>query len=58
MRREREWLDRADRLRPWMFPKVLRVARQWMREAVTYQEGTYPGLLLLSDVTEQAVELI
>ena len=32
--------------------------KRWLAEAVTFEGGTYPGLLLLHDMTERAVEKI
>ncbi len=55
---EREFRDELDNPRPWLYPKVLRVVKRWIDEAVDYDGGTYPGLLLLHDVTERAVEKI
>ena len=55
---EREYRDELGNPRPWLYPRVVGIVKQWMREAVDYQDGTYPGLLLLHDVTERAVEKI
>jgi type III restriction enzyme len=55
---EREYRDELGNPRPWLYPRVVGIVKQWMREAVDYQSGTYPGLLLLHDVTERAVEKI
>ena len=55
---EREYRDELGNPRPWFFPKVLRIAKRWMAEAVDFEGGTYPGLLLLHDLTERAVEKI
>jgi type III restriction enzyme len=37
---------------------VLGIVKRWISEAVTFEGGTYPGLLLLHDVTERSVEKI
>ena len=55
---EREYRDELGNPRPWLYPRVVGIVKQWMREAVDYQGGTFPGLLLLHDVTERAVEKI
>ena len=55
---ERDYRDSLGNRRPWMFPKVLDVVKKWMAEAVTYEGQTYPGMLLLHDVTERAVDKI
>jgi type III restriction enzyme len=55
---EREYRDELGNRRPWLFPKVLGISRRWIDEAVDFENGTYPGLLLLHDLTERAVEKI
>ena len=55
---EREYRDELGNPRPWLYPKVLGIVKRWIREAVTFGGGTYPGLLLLHDVTERSVEKI
>lgn len=52
----REYPDELGNPKPWLYPKVLGLVKQWMAQAVSYEGGTYPGLLLLHDVTERAVE--
>ncbi len=55
---EREYRDELGNARPWLFPKVLGISKRWIAEAVDFEGGTYPGLLLLHDLTERAVEKI
>lgn len=55
---EREYRDELGNPRPWLYPKVLGIAKRWINEAVDFHGGTYPGLLLLHDLTERAVEKI
>jgi type III restriction enzyme len=33
--------------KPWLFPQLLRIAKRWMDECVTYKDGTFPQLLLM-----------
>jgi type III restriction enzyme len=54
---EREYKAPDDSPRPWLFPSVLRIVNGWLAESVTY-DGAYPGLLLVGDLREQAVEKI
>ena len=55
---EREYRAPDEQPRPWLFPSVLRLVRDWMRTALTYEGQTYPGLLLIGDLREKAVERI
>ena len=55
---EREYRDQLGNPRPWLYPKVLGIAKRWIDEAVDFEGGTYPGLLLLGDLTERAIEKI
>jgi type III restriction enzyme len=41
-----------------LFPQVLEIVKRWMSEAVSYEKDTYPGLLLLQRLREEAVEKI
>lgn len=42
----------------WLFPQVLQIAKQWIRECVTYKSGTYPQLLLLNEFAHDASDCI
>lgn len=55
---DREYRDELGNRRPWLYPTVLAIVKQWMRQAVSYEGNTYPGMLLLHDNTERAVEKI
>jgi type III restriction enzyme len=52
------WFDHDRDPRPWYFPQVLRIAKQWMAECVTYLGGTFPGLLLLAENADEAARRI
>jgi type III restriction enzyme len=41
---------------PWLFPQVLRLAKQWLSEQVDYHDDTFPGLLLVKQKARQAAE--
>ena len=30
--------------KPWYFPQVLRITKDWLAQCVTYDGGTFPGL--------------
>jgi type III restriction enzyme len=53
---DRHYRTPDNRVRPRLFPSVVKIVRQWMDECVTYSGDTYPGLFLLSDLREQALE--
>ncbi len=53
-----ERLTESANPRPWLFPPILRIARQWVASQVTYHDDTFVGLLLLSELERQAVEAI
>ncbi|MBN3927102.1 BPTD_3080 family restriction endonuclease, partial [Nostoc sp. NMS4] len=42
----------------WLFPQVLQIAKQWIRECVTYKSGTYPQMLLLNEFAHDASDCI
>jgi len=44
--------------RPWYFPQVLAITKRWMSQCVTYQPGTFPGLLLMAQYADDAVRRI
>ena len=52
------WFDTGRDPRPWYFPQVLRITKRWMAECVTYQGGTFPGLLLLAENADEAARRI
>src|SRR2546426_2825107 len=35
--------------KPWLFPQILIIAKQWLKECVTLKDGTFPQLLLLRE---------
>ncbi|MGH3797617.1 MAG: BPTD_3080 family restriction endonuclease [Pseudonocardiaceae bacterium] len=44
--------------RPWLFPQVVRLVRQWMLEQVDYHDDAFPGLLLVAQQAHRAAEKI
>src|SRR5215210_2821223 len=42
----------------WLFPQILRIARNWMRECVTYKDGAFPQLLMLVEPAHEAADKI
>jgi hypothetical protein len=39
----------AGDLRPWYFPQLLPIVRDWLRECVVLHDDTFPGMLLLRE---------
>ncbi|MGH3568779.1 MAG: BPTD_3080 family restriction endonuclease [Pseudonocardia sp.] len=44
--------------RPWLFPRVVPLTRQWVAEQVTYHDDTFPGLLLVRQTAGRAAEKV
>ena len=53
---DKHYRDPVGNPRPWLFPSVLSIVRDWMNQAVEYKDGTFPGMLLLGDIGAQAIE--
>jgi type III restriction enzyme len=52
--------DEEDGAKPWLFPQLAVIARQWISECVEpfMQDGAYPQLLLLTEYSHAAAEKI
>lgn len=44
--------------KPWLFPQMVGIARQWLRECVTLKDNTFPQLLLLVEFAHDAADRI
>ena len=42
----------------WLFPQVLEITKQWLKECVTYKDSTYPQMLLLNEFAHDAADSI
>jgi type III restriction enzyme len=42
----------------WLFPQLVGIARQWLRECVTLKDNTFPQLLLLIEYAHEAARRI
>ncbi len=42
----------------WLFPQILRIARSWMNECVTYKDGAFPQLMMLVEPAHEAADKI
>lgn len=40
--------------KPWLFPRLLTITKQWLAECVTYKDGTFPQMLLLVELADTA----
>jgi type III restriction enzyme len=44
--------------KPWLFPQLVGIARQWLRECITLKDNTFPQLLLLIELAHEAARCI
>jgi type III restriction enzyme len=44
--------------RPWLFPQLLTIARDWLAQCVTLKDNTFPQLLLLTEFGHDAADKI
>lgn len=44
--------------KPWLFPPLLQIARDWRENYVQYKDNTFPQMLLLVQYADDAVEKI
>jgi type III restriction enzyme len=44
--------------RPWLFPKLLPIVRQWTSECLTCKDNAFPQLLLFHELAHDAVDKI
>ena len=50
--------DENENDKPWLFPQLVRIAGQWLRECVILKDNTFPQLLLLIENAYTAAEKI
>ncbi len=55
---ERYFRDAEDNLKPWLFPQVLRVTRQWMAGCVTLKDNASIQLLTIGGYQHDAIDRI
>ncbi len=55
---ERYFNDDEGALKPWLFPDLLRIVRQWRQTQLTLKDNTFPQMLLLEQLAERAIEKI
>jgi type III restriction enzyme len=44
--------------KPWLFPQLLRITKRWMKECVVLKDNTFPQLLLLTTLKEDASDRV
>lgn len=42
----------------WRFPELFEISKRWLAECVTYKDGTFPQLLLLTQLAHNAADRI
>lgn len=55
---ERYFRDEDGNPKPWLFPQILEITKQWMDECLTLKDNTFPQLLLITRWTRMASEKI
>lgn len=55
---ERYFRDPEGAPRPWLFPQLRRIVREWRERCLTCQDNTFPQLLLLTELAHVAAEKI
>ncbi|MEK6544241.1 MAG: DEAD/DEAH box helicase family protein, partial [Elusimicrobiota bacterium] len=50
--------DDSGDVKPWLFPQLLEISKQWLSECVILKDGTFPQLLLLSEFSHDASDKI
>ena len=54
----RYFTDEKGESKPWLFPDLLKVTREWRESCLILKDNTFPQLLLLLDYADDAVEKI
>jgi type III restriction enzyme len=55
---EKYFHDDEGNSKPWLFPQLLAITKQWMAECVTLKDNTFVQLLLLIEYAEDAADRI
>jgi type III restriction enzyme len=55
---ERYFKDSENNTKPWLFPQLLGITRDWLSQCVTCKDNTFPQLLLLIQFANQAAQKI
>jgi type III restriction enzyme len=55
---EKYFHDDEGNVKPWLFPDLLRIAREWLATCVVCKDNTFPQLLLLVQPAHEAADTI
>ncbi|MEX0612410.1 MAG: hypothetical protein WD738_17670 [Pirellulales bacterium] len=55
---EKYFRDDENGDKPWLFPQLLNIAKQWLAECITLKDHTFPQLLLLIEFAHDAADRI
>jgi type III restriction enzyme len=55
---EKYFRDDDGNAKPWLFPQLLGITKQWLAECVRLKDGTFPQLLLLIEFAHDASDRI
>lgn len=55
---EKYFRDDEGNDRPWLFPQLLKISRNWMNQCLTLKDNTFPQLLLLAEFSHDAADRI
>jgi type III restriction enzyme len=55
---EKFFRDDEGNSRPWLFPQLLKITRQWRESCVNCKDNTFPQMLLLAELAHEAAEHI
>jgi len=55
---DKYFCDDDGNAKPWLFPQLVGIARQWLQECVTLKDNTFPQLLLLIEFAHDAADRI
>lgn len=55
---DRYFKDENNQSKPWYFPELLQLSRQWRKKCLILKDNTFPQLLLYTDNADDAVEKI
>lgn len=55
---EKYFKDEEGYTKPWIFPQLLRISKQWLEECVTCKDNAFPQMLMLAELAHDAADKI
>ena len=55
---ERYFRDADGNVKPWLFPQLLQISKEWRKECLTLKDNMFPQVLLLVQLADRAAEKI